>query len=232
MGHCSSARQPRPIRWRLPQGSGGEEAAVDWLARGCPDRSQRPAPSQSSASSQGPAPSRSSARQLWHLGFKGCGPSVEPRPCLLGPVSRVGEGPSASSLSPEVRLGGRVRSAPVCVGGGNCSPLLTLVPGLMILLPFLSPGHRDPLASGHLAPRRHSPESQGTVVKLFPEERSGHWAKKRGLTGDCSPTHLRPSPQVSQPRPCVPGPRAALAGLGRRNSCPPCSSGLSLPSPS
>lgn len=76
------------------------------------------------------------------------------------------------------------------LGGGalqTCSPLLTLVSGFMILLPFLSLGHRDPLALGHVAPRRHSPGAQGILVKLLPEERSGHWVGKRGLTGGFRP---------------------------------------------
>lgn len=54
----------------------------------------------------------------------------------------------------------------------SCAPLLTLVSGLIILLSFLSLGHSDPWASGHLAPWRHSPEAQVTTVKLLPEVRS------------------------------------------------------------
>lgn len=176
---------------------------------------------------QAPPLPRSLPHSCGTSGLTGCGPRVE-----LGPVSRVGEGPSASSLCPEVGLGGQVRSAPV--EGTLLStalPPLTVLPGLMILLPFLSPGHRDPLASGHVAPRRHSPEAQGTVVKLLPEERSRHWAKKRGLTGGCRP-RLCPSPQVSWTCPCVPGAPGCWGWAGRRDTCPPCSAGFSLPSPS
>lgn len=123
-------------------------------------------------------------------------------------VPRLQSGGGAPSILPEPR-GGAGRPSLFCpLGGGGtlqaCSPLLTLVSGLMILLPFLSLGHRDPLALGHLAPRRHSPEAQGTLVKLLPGERSGHWVGKRGLTGGFRPV-LPLSPQVSQPCPCVSG---------------------------
>lgn len=69
-----------------------------------------------------------------------------------------------------------------------CSPLLTLMSGLIILLPFLSLGHCDPLSSDHLALWRHSPEAQVTIGKLLPEERSGPWAPKTQQLLDPSPS--------------------------------------------
>lgn len=154
-------------------------------------------------------PSQSFTVRLWHLRALGQWPqsgvwTLQLEAVTQPAVSRCQSRRGALSIHPESRSGsGRLHLS--CQRGrhwktrlGACSLLLTLMPGLIILLPFLSLRHCDLLSSDHLAQWRHRPEAQVTIGKLLPEERSGHGAGKRDLTGKRQqPLDPSPSSQAS-----------------------------------
>lgn len=125
--------------------------------------------------------------------------TLQLEPVTLPAVSRLQSLGGLSTSIPEVDLGGLSLSYSSIGNTGGvrlwpCSPFVTLVSGLIILLSF--PGLSDPWASGQLAPWRHSPEAQVTAVKLLPEVRSRQGAGTRGLPGGSSlwPPLLPPKP--------------------------------------